>query len=253
EATVASRSSINKSSILKQKSSSSANKMPMKLAILGATGPTGLLLVDQALARGHQVVAVVRSPDKLGSDRLTQPGLTVKQVPDMSAAAGEAEQKLLAEAFEGCDAVLSALGAPGSMFRIDLMTDAVPAIVAAMRSAKVSRFILLTAQCTVYRPEHPKLVEWLVKPLFIGRNLADFWRAECHLTEQCSDINFTVVKPPRLTNEPLDEQREVKAAEGQFVPEGTDRRISRANVAKFMLDCAESDEAWSKKLVAIQF
>ncbi|PAA75233.1 hypothetical protein BOX15_Mlig024481g2 [Macrostomum lignano] len=202
--------------------------MPMKLAILGATGPTGLLLVDQALARGHQVVAVVRSPDKLGSDRLTQPGLTVKQVPDMSAAAGEAEQKLLAEAYEGCDAVLSALGATVSLFRIDLMTDAVPAIVAAMRSAKVSRFILLTAQCTVYRPE-------------------------CHLNEQCSDINFTVVKPPGLSNQPLDEQREMKAAEGQFVPDASELYVPRANVAKFMLDCAESDEAWSKKLVAIQY
>ena len=34
----------------------------MKLAIFGATGGTGQQLVEQALAAGHQVTAVVRSP-----------------------------------------------------------------------------------------------------------------------------------------------------------------------------------------------
>ena len=35
------------------------------LVILGATGSTGLQLVQQALARGYQVVAPVRNPSKL--------------------------------------------------------------------------------------------------------------------------------------------------------------------------------------------
>ena len=35
-----------------------------KLAIFGATGRTGLLLVQQALAKGHSVAAVVRNPEK---------------------------------------------------------------------------------------------------------------------------------------------------------------------------------------------
>ena len=35
------------------------------LAIVGATGSTGLLLVEQALARGYKVIAPVRSPQKL--------------------------------------------------------------------------------------------------------------------------------------------------------------------------------------------
>src|SRR5260221_328303 len=37
----------------------------MNLVILGATGRTGRLAVDQALADGHTVTALVRSPDKL--------------------------------------------------------------------------------------------------------------------------------------------------------------------------------------------
>ena len=35
-----------------------------KLAVLGASGPTGQEVVKQALAKGHSVTAVVRSPDK---------------------------------------------------------------------------------------------------------------------------------------------------------------------------------------------
>ena len=36
-----------------------------KLAVFGATGRTGLVLVQQALAKGHSVTAVVRNPEKL--------------------------------------------------------------------------------------------------------------------------------------------------------------------------------------------
>ena len=37
----------------------------MKLAVFGSTGLTGLQLVEQGLARGHQVTAFVRAPEKL--------------------------------------------------------------------------------------------------------------------------------------------------------------------------------------------
>ena len=37
----------------------------MKIAVLGATGPSGLQVVEEALERGHEVTALVRNPDKL--------------------------------------------------------------------------------------------------------------------------------------------------------------------------------------------
>ncbi|TMD53495.1 MAG: hypothetical protein E6I85_08270 [Chloroflexi bacterium] len=39
----------------------------MKLVVLGATGRTGRLVVEQALAAGHTVTALVRSPEKLAT------------------------------------------------------------------------------------------------------------------------------------------------------------------------------------------
>lgn len=37
----------------------------MKIAVLGATGPSGLEVVKEGLARQYEVVALVRNPEKL--------------------------------------------------------------------------------------------------------------------------------------------------------------------------------------------
>ncbi|MCW2898195.1 MAG: NADH-flavin reductase, partial [Streptosporangiaceae bacterium] len=42
----------------------------MKLTIFGATGGTGSQLVQQALAAGHEVTAVVRDPSRLSAGDL---------------------------------------------------------------------------------------------------------------------------------------------------------------------------------------
>lgn len=37
----------------------------MKIFLLGATGGTGGAVLEQGLARGHQITALVRSPEKI--------------------------------------------------------------------------------------------------------------------------------------------------------------------------------------------
>jgi len=37
----------------------------MQIALLGVTGTTGQSLLEQALARGHQVIAIARNPAKI--------------------------------------------------------------------------------------------------------------------------------------------------------------------------------------------
>src|SRR5256712_3911073 len=78
-------------------------KTAMRLFILGATGGTGRALIDQALARGHRVTALVRSPQKLGSPR---EGVTALRGDPRSV-------DQLRAALPDHDAVLSALGPPG--------------------------------------------------------------------------------------------------------------------------------------------
>jgi putative NADH-flavin reductase len=104
----------------------------VKITVFGATGRTGEPLVRQALDRGHEVVAFVRSPERLDvrDERLT-------------VVAGDAYTGTgVTEAVDGADAVVSVLGQTGSG-PDDLLTVAGDHIVDAMQSAGVDRFVTL--------------------------------------------------------------------------------------------------------------
>jgi putative NADH-flavin reductase len=105
-----------------------------KILILGATGGTGRLIVDQALERGQEVTALVRSPEK--ASWLKGAKLIVGDVRD---------EKVLREALKGQDAVVSALGTPASLFReVTLLSTATRALVRAMKAEHVSRLVCIT-------------------------------------------------------------------------------------------------------------
>ena len=74
----------------------------MRIALFGATGPTGKYLIEEALALGHQVLVYGRNVSRI---RLTDNNVTLVsgQIHDSPA---------VANALEGVDAVISALG-PG--------------------------------------------------------------------------------------------------------------------------------------------
>lgn len=74
---------------------------PLRIVVLGATGGTGRLLVEQALERGHSVVAVARDPT----------GLDAPEHERLVGAAGDVlDPEGLAAAIAGSDVVVSALG-----------------------------------------------------------------------------------------------------------------------------------------------
>jgi uncharacterized protein len=73
----------------------------MNIALYGATGKSGQVILAELLARGHKVTAITRDPAKL----TPQPNLTIKQGTVDSAAD-------IAAAIPGFDAVVSAYG-PG--------------------------------------------------------------------------------------------------------------------------------------------
>lgn len=75
----------------------------MKLAILGATGGTGIELVQRALQAGHDVQVLARTPEKI---TIKDARLTVIKGDAMKV---EDVQKVVT----GCDALLSCLGSGG--------------------------------------------------------------------------------------------------------------------------------------------
>src|SRR6185436_964769 len=78
---------------------------PVRLLILGATGPTGRNLVDQALGAGHEVTALARNASRLPVAH-----------PHLAVVVGDAtDARTLEDAMDGKDTVLSALGAGNSL------------------------------------------------------------------------------------------------------------------------------------------
>lgn len=71
----------------------------MKIALLGAAGNVGRVLTQEALLRGHQVVALVTDKQKMADVK----GVDVLEVNAL-------DQASLSKAFEGQDLVISALG-----------------------------------------------------------------------------------------------------------------------------------------------
>ncbi|XP_070535158.1 flavin reductase (NADPH)-like isoform X3 [Ptychodera flava] len=221
----------------------------MKLTVLGATGGTGRELVRQALERGHHVLAVVRTPSKL---TIEHENLKVVQGDVLS------PNTDLKGSFEGQDAVLSCLGnskdsasLSSVMFsRTTIYTDTIGIIVKAMREANVKRLICMTSWCTKYNSKDPGpwIIEWIIKPLILGRVLANMGVMEDFLMEKCSDIDYTVVRPPGLTDKPAS-GKDFAVEERMFVG-GAASQIARADVAKFMLDTLSTDD-YNKKAVAI--
>jgi len=200
----------------------------MNLLVLGATGRTGRLVVEQALAAGHTVTALVRSPEKL---------TTVNS--NLRVVAGEATDKsALSQALVGADAVISTLGGKGSV-----IADSTQAIVAAAHEAGVSRVVVLSSW--LVERDRIDAVTRLLTGIAMGPLIKDKSAGEEALRR--SDLEWTIVYASILTDGPA-------SGSVAVVPEGTKRgmsqKISRADVATWMIQAATSDQQ-SRRSVGI--
>ncbi len=194
----------------------------MKLAIFGATGATGRELVQQALDAGHSLTCLVRQPAfaKL-------PG-TVNQVQ------GDARDLAVVEQIiQGSDAVLSALGSR-SLKKSDLLDRAMANILAGMKKVGVRRLVVLGAagagyDAGKYQSRSTKLVLSMLRKTFLKYPFEDQAAQERQL--EASDVDYTIVRPPRLTNGPRTGQYRVEV---DGLPKAQ-KSIARADVADFML------------------
>ena len=107
----------------------------MKLFVIGATGRTGREIVEQALERGHQVTAFVRSPETI---TLRNERLTIVRGNAM-------DENELFDAMQNHDAVVSALE-PREVFKpSSLLHDSALATTRAMNRSGVKRLVILSA------------------------------------------------------------------------------------------------------------
>ena len=192
---------------------------PLRLFVLGATGGTGRAFVDGALAHGHRVTAFVRSPEKVGRkhDRLEVIAGDVR------------DERALAAALPGHDAVLSAVG-PRKRGKFTLIGDTARATLAAMAQAHVPRLVVVSA--ALLYPGGGLFYRILAR--LLRDNMRD--TAEMERLVTAASASWTIVRPPRL----LDGKggRAVRVAE-TGPPVGM--VIDRSDLGRFLLDVVEHD------------
>ena len=195
----------------------------MKLIVFGATGGTGRELVTQGLAAGHEVTAFVRDAAALTG---TQARVVTGDALDATA---------VASAIAGHDAVLSALGTR-PWRHVDISSGGIAAILPAMQANGVRRVIAMSSQ-GVGDSKLGALGK--VAGLALRRAFRD--KLEMERLLEASDREWIVVRPGLLTSgQPRGQWR---TGEGDALRGG---RISRADVAAFMLAQLASDD-WLRK------
>lgn len=192
----------------------------MKVTVLGATGRTGAPLVERLRAGGHVVTAVVRDPSRAPEG--------------VRAVIGDVrDRQVLAQALAGADAVVSALGLRGR--DDDLHRALVAQLIPVLREVGVRRYIGVGGAGTDVpgdrkRPRD-RVISRVMRP-FGGPVVAD--KAAELAAWRDSDLDWTVVRPPRLVDGPATSRTEHDAHVST-----RSTRMHRADLAAFLVEVLE--------------
>jgi putative NADH-flavin reductase len=195
--------------------------------IVGATGGTGRQLVAQALERGHEVTAFVRDPTRLGVEH---PRLRVLTGDVLDYASVEA-------AVRGQEAVVSALGHKRYFGPSRILSEGTRNLLRAMEAHGVSRMVCQTSLGIGDSAGRMGLYyTFIVIPIVVPFYFWDKTRQERLIA--ASGVEWVIVRPAVLTNGPARGTVRHGRGVGSFV---LTKRVSRADVAAFMLDQLADD------------
>ncbi len=201
----------------------------MKLVIFGAAGGTGRILVEQALEKGHEVIAFDRHP---GALTIQHPKLSLVQGDVFDPAQVEA-------AIVGQDVVISVLGVkPGTTAPV--CSTGTKNIIAAMQKVGVKRFICQSTFAAASLDGEWREAPWILPLILLFTPKVKATFADQVLQERFvrqSDLDWTIVRPARLIDEPAKGTYRV----GDPLKIGLNSKISRADVADFLLKQANDN------------
>lgn len=199
-----------------------------RILIVGATGGTGRQLVAQALERGYTVTALVRDPSRL---QIHHPQLAVIQGDVL-------DDGSVGAVMRGQEAVLSALGHKRFFYPTRILSQGTRNLLGAMETHGVPRFVCETSLGIGDSAGRMGLYYTLfVIPVILPFYFWDKTRQERLIAE--SSVDWVIVRPGLLTNA----DKRGPSRHGRHVGSLLwTVRISRADVADFMLNQLESDK-----------
>jgi len=199
----------------------------MKFLLIGATGPTGLEIVKQGVAHGHQITALVRDKSKVA---VSDPNLSLLEGDILNA-------KDVDAAMAGQDAVICSLGTGVTFKHVTLFSEGTRHLLDAMHKHAVRRMVCITGIGAGDSRGHGGFFyDRVIAPTLLRTIYEDKDRQEELL--RLSDTDWIIVRPGMLTD---------SAATGKYrvlldLTGITAGKIARADVAAFVLQQLSSDE-----------
>ena len=196
----------------------------MNLVIFGATGKTGIEIVRQALEKGHAVTAFLRDSSRLA----------IKH-ERLSTIAGDVfDPASVAQAVQGQDAVICALGAGGDLKKTTVRTTGTINIISGMQKHNVKRLLAITAMGVGESWDSLSLINKLFLAVLLKSAREDHEAQEIAIKE--SELEWTIIRPSGLTDTPRTGVYEV----GENIRAKTSK-IARADVADLIVKEVEQN------------
>ncbi len=197
----------------------------MKIAVFGATGGTGIEIIKQALAQGHEITALVRDPQKLS---LNDKKLNIIK--------GDVLNKDdVSKMVKGSDAVLVALGVKPPSKAI-VVGPGTKNIIEAMKEQSIKRLIVQSAMFMDDTVRKNSLLVSLLTKTFMKGLYDDKLVQEAAVRE--SGLEWVILRPVGLKN---GSKTETYRFGESLKLKGLFPMISRADVADFMIKQLQSD------------
>lgn len=201
------------------------NQIHMKLAILGANGKVGRYVTDEALRRGHEVIAVVRINNGDIDDSPT--ALTVFE--------GDATNyDDMSSILKSCDAVVSVIG-HSKHTSVDMQARAMRVVTQAMTESGIDRLVTLTGNGVLINGDAPSIIDrfLLAALIFVDPKRIQDGIRHLQVLEE-SSVDWAVLRTPKHTN--ANKVSEYKIRE--YI-QGSSLFVSRPNIAYCLLDLVE--------------
>ncbi|MCF8368431.1 MAG: SDR family oxidoreductase [Bacteroidales bacterium] len=227
----------------------------MTILVVGASGATGIRLVEELLNRKQNVKVIVRSPEKLPDTVKNHKGITV-----ISASVLDLSDKELADHVADCDAVASCLGHNLTFKGIygnprRLVTEATRRLCMAIKAnkpEKSTKFVLMNTVANRNRDLNESipfvqkviiaLLRLLLPPQPDNERAAEYLRTV--IGQKDKAIEWTAVRPSSLIDAENTSEIEVYPSPTRSILK--DGQISRINVGYFMADLITNDELWQQ-------
>ena len=194
----------------------------MKVLVLGAAGKTGSLVVERALAKGHEVTVLVRDASKLKKQ-----GVRV-----LVGDATKPDDVL--KAVRGQDAVIETIGGTTPYRTTRLESTSARNIIGAMHAEGIRRLIVISMMgLGESRAQAPFWYKHLLMTTFLRGSTND--KAMMEDEVRASGLDYVIARPPILVDDP--------PIGGVIVLSSgaTGHKVTRTDLANFLVDQLTAD------------